>query len=253
MLRTKGGRCGVPALSVTLLLLGTSCAPTTRSLKQDDPPGPWGARQERPEPREERYDERRDSRRSSYDELDYRKGAVEIGLGIGLRKQDEEDLWGEADELFNYFALDLSAKPKYWPLELTTRITTGTVSDEPAFAAGFSEEVDRVDLLEIDVGLRVPIDLGGGSRVHFGGGVAWVEVTVSEEDDFWFYDDVDEVDQDGDLGWWAGGGLALPLGGGHSLALDARWTEVDVILEGLEVETDGWTFLVGWTWRRSLP
>ena len=175
-------------------------------------------------------------------------GAYEIGLGLGGRRQGDE--WGQADDLFSYFALDLSLQPKYWPLEFTTRINAAAVSERPDFS---STQVDSVDLFELDFGLRAPLDFGGGVRGHIGAGVAWVEVTVSD-DRYYYFDGKDEVDDDDDLGWWAGAGIALPLGGGHGLGLDARWTEVDdLVLENRAVDASGFTLLLTYSFRRSFP
>lgn len=179
-------------------------------------------------------------------------GAIEIGLGTGVRRQSDE-AWEPAEDLFNFLALDLSVQPPRWPVEFTARFTGATIGEEPDFGAGFPERIDRLDVLEIDLGLRVPLDLGDGARAHVGGGLAWLEVTASEEDTGYFYYDLDEIDQDGDLGWWAGAGLGFPIGsGGHTLGFDARWTEADVELRDTPIEADGWTLLFAWTWRRPL-
>jgi len=240
-----------------VLLLGGCAAPDAASelVRQQDGSSRSGGRSSvvRVAPRDgepppfrhpssaERAAERRD--RSSF----------ELGLGLGARLQDS-GAWAGADELVQFLALDFALRPPRWPLELTFRVTGATDSDAPAFAEGLSEDVDRTDLSELDFGLRLPVELDGGTRLHVGGGVAWLDAVLSEERDrHRWWRDYDEVDRDGAFGWWAGGGLALPLGAGHALTLDARWSAADADLAGRSVRLDGWSLLVGWSWRHRFP
>ncbi len=224
--------------------LGASCAHETRALRMD--PALTEALLAENAPSAPQQDSQaRSTNGHSHRATPMSGGAMEVGIGLGRRNLD--DVWGEADEMFNYFALDLTAQPRGWPFELTMRLMTAGVSDRPAFA---TMEVERADLTDIDVGLRIPLEFEGGTRLTLGGGVAWIEATLSDDDDFFDWDlGWDEVDRDKDVGWWAGAGLALPIGGGHSLAFDSRWTDVDLVLEGSEVPAGGWTFLVSWVFR----
>jgi hypothetical protein len=134
------------------------------------------------------------------------------------------------------FAAEMSWGATDWPVYIATDII-GTVAQEDTLSfdpfLGTFSLTTTGSTFEADFGVRKIWEVGN-FRPYLGGGIG-VMIGFYQVEFRGFSND----DSDATLGPWVGGGAFWRLGSHFNLGLSARWSQGNIDLFGVEVDTGG--------------
>ena len=165
-----------------------------------------------------------------------------LSYAVGYRRLNAD--WEPARDQWLYGGLDFDLKHESWPLSFVGQALFSREDDAPGFAG---PDGDWTDLYEVNIGLRKVFEWG---HVHpyVGGGMGVVNAAIDERA---FEGNRSELDEDRDLGAWAGVGFSFPTSRRSHFAIQWQMSwGAELELFGQTVQTDSWSLMFLWGLRQ---
>lgn len=167
-----------------------------------------------------------------------------VNYPIGFRRTDSD--LARADEQFAFGVIDVDLQPPGFPVSIVLQLLSSYSEDVPDSVT--SVNADDTLLTQFNLGLR-KIWGNGPWRPFLGAGASFVDLTISDQDRYYYGSR--ELEGDSDFGLWYGAGVYYEPQPGFTLGLTVQQVvDAEVSLAGQELDAGSFDvlLLLGFSW-----